>query len=82
MALAICHNVTPINENDHVEPSEQPLEQRVAGTSDGEETVFSREQEEADGTMAGQISYQASSPDEVCFRFTASVVSWLVRWHC
>lgn len=56
MALALCHNVTPVQEggdsSSHAHQSEEESE---------EEVLFQNEEE----NQGPKISYQASSPDEV-----------------
>ena len=59
MAVAICHNVTPVVEEDFSK-TENDEEERVE-QGDQEVMVFSRDSSGSRCT----ISYQASSPDEV-----------------
>ena len=63
-ALALCHNVTPVLETSapvavgHSHGLEEEEEEEVSE----EEVIFQHEE----GSDVSGISYQASSPDEVC----------------
>lgn len=57
LAIAVCHNVTPI-----MEEEEEDEDERVEHVEDEEVVVFSRANSNK-GRV--HISYQASSPDEV-----------------
>lgn len=70
LALAVCHNVTPIIDRDsHPEASEHPMEQSgVAGASEEEDTVlFSRERGE-DSEEGGQDSRAGGRGDDTVTR--------------
>ena len=61
-ALAICHNVTPVLEEDGLDEEEEEDERVQQGVDEESEVVlFSRN----NPLRKKQISYQASSPDEV-----------------
>lgn len=65
MALALCHNVTPVQEggdlSSHAHQSEEESE---------EEVLFQNEEE----NQGPKISYQASSPDEVSRAISSETV--------
>ena len=75
-ALAICHNVTPVVEEEDVEKEgKEEEEERVQGVDEEREVVlFSRD----NLLRRKQISYQASSPDEVTNADTVVVLHAVV----
>lgn len=56
MALAVCHNVTPVSE----QQQEDPTPSTKTGDEDEETVLFARATVEP-----RSLKYQASSPDEV-----------------
>ena len=57
LALAVCHNVTPVSEDHHKEPR---LSAKI-NNEDEETVLFDR----ATMQSSHPLKYQASSPDEV-----------------
>ena len=63
-ALALCHNVTPVEEERVEGEEEEQVEVEVEEEED-ELVIFQKECTEQQRVCSG-MSYQASSPDEVC----------------
>ena len=67
-AIALCHNVTPVSDNN----SDRGVARSESVTSDEMEMdIFSGPDRESSGTSRTKraITYQASSPDEVTERY-------------
>ncbi len=78
-ALALCHNVTPVVETSTQTGgganSSHPLTEEEE-EEDEKEVIF--QSDSRDGSArSGDITYQASSPDEVCEIKWASILSSL-----
>ena len=76
MAIALCHNVTPVHDDDAA-AAEEADELLAVPALDPDEIVADTSASSSDGTG---ISYQASSPDEISlvkFRFVG-LLGWFV----